>query len=167
MAYTQTEIATKLLAAKAWSFSAIYQLLNDGNDRNTAVAVADAATYTVLNANNGRIHILPNFTATCTITLPTAAAGLRYRFKAKAVAADAQNWVIQANAAGALFLGGVVWLDNDSATDNVAGVFPDNSNDIILTVVTPDAGTDLEFYCDGTNWIVGGTVSSATTPAFS
>lgn len=127
------------------------------------VNVTDAASYTVLAANSGRLHILPNFTATCTIALPAAADGLVFEFVSKAVAADAQDWKIQSPGA---FLGGVIFLDTDDPADTVAPVFPNGSSNDFLNVVTPGAGTRLIFVCDGTNWIANGYVVSATTPAF-
>lgn len=133
------------------------------------VSVADATPYTVLAANSGKMHILPDFTASTTINLPAVAAGLEYRFIGKAVAADAQDWVFVAPAS-AYFLGGVEFLDNDAgdAADEVhSGVYPNGSSHLTLTVVTPAAGTELYFVCDGTNWIVNGWVNSATVPAFS
>lgn len=130
------------------------------------VTVADAATYTVLAADSGKTHILPNFTATCTLTLPTAAAGLEYTFIGKAVAADAQNWVF---AAGVPYLGGLTFVDNDAgaAGDEMhAGVYPNGSSNDNMTIVTPAAGTFISVFCDGTNWIVNGFVNSATVPTF-
>ena len=41
------------------------------------VKVTDAATYTVLAANSGKTHMMPDLTADCVLTLPTAADGLR------------------------------------------------------------------------------------------
>ena len=133
------------------------------------VSVTDATPYTVLAANSGKMHILPNFTADTTVNLPAVAAGLEYRFIGKAVAADAQNWIFVAPAS-AYFLGGVEFVDNDAGAgaDEVhSGVYPNGSSHLTLTVVTPAAGTELYFVCDGTNWIVNGWVNSDTVPAFS
>lgn len=136
-----------------------------GNAAASVVSVPDAATYTVLAADTGKIHILPNFTANCTITLPTAAAGLRYEFVAKAVAADAQNWIF---AAGVAYLGGVQFADTDEPASPalLTSVFPNGTTNDNMTVVTPSAGTYVLFVCDGTNWIVNGAVYSATVPTF-
>lgn len=127
------------------------------------VNVTDAASYTVLAADSGKPHIIPNFTATCTIALPAAASGLEYEFISKAIAADAQDWKIQSPGN---FLGGVLFLDTDDPADTVIAVFPNGSSNDFLNVVTPSGGTRLKFVCDGTNWIAGGIVVSATTPAF-
>lgn len=130
----------------------------------TAVTTDDAATYTVLAANSGKTHIIPNLTATCTFTLPTAAAGLEYLFIGKAVATDAQDWKFSA---GVAYLGAVQFLDTDDPADTVtAGVFPNGTTNDNLTIVTPAGGTWVRFVCDGTNWIVNGISFSATTPAF-
>lgn len=134
------------------------------------VNVTDAASYTVLAADSGKIHIMPNFTASCTLALPTAAAGLEYTFIGKAVAADAQNWIIQSASATNYFLGGVSFADTDAgagADEIHAGIWSNGSTNDFLTVVTPGAGTRIHMICDGTNWIVNGQVFSATVPAFS
>src|SRR6188474_3071194 len=74
------------------------------------VVVTDAATYAVLAANTGKLHVCPNFTASCTITLPAAAAGLRYEFWYGGAAADAADWIIVPTAG--FFIGGVVFEDS-------------------------------------------------------
>lgn len=133
------------------------------------VTVSDAATYTVLAANSGKIHILPDFTASCTLTLPTAAAGLNYTFIGKGVAADAQNWIFNTGSAAAYYLGGLSFADADAgaASDEIhAGVYPDGNSNDVMTIVTPAAGTVIYLICDGTNWIVNGQVVSATVPTF-
>jgi hypothetical protein len=134
------------------------------------VNVTDAASYSVLAADSGKIHIMPNFTADCTLTLPTAAAGLEYIFIGKAVAADAQNWIIKSPSATNYFVGGVSFADTDAgagADEIHAGIWSNGSTNDFLTVVTPGAGTRIHVICDGTNWIVNGQVFSATVPAFS
>jgi len=134
------------------------------------VNVTDAATYSVLAADSGKIHIMPNFTASCTLTLPAVASGLEYIFLGKAVAADAQDWIIKSPSATNYFLGGVSFADTDAgagADEIHAGVWSNGSTNDFLTVVTPGAGTRIHVICDGTNWIVNGQVFSATVPAFS
>lgn len=134
------------------------------------VNVTDAATYSVLAADSGKVHIIPNLTASCTLTLPTAAAGLEYKFIGKAVAADAQDWIIKSPSATNYFLGGVSFADTDAgagADEIHAGIWSNGSSNDFLTVVTPGAGTMIYVICDGTNWIVNGQVFSATVPAFS
>ena len=134
------------------------------------VNVTDAATYTVLAADSGKMHIMPNFTADCTLTLPAVSAGLEYIFIGKAVAADAQNWIIKSPSATNYFIGGVSFADTDAgagADEIHAGIWSNGSSNDFLTVVTPGAGTRIHVICDGTNWIVNGQVFSATVPAFS
>lgn len=144
-------------------------LENIGAGQIGTVSVTDAASYTVLAANSGKTHILPNFTASCTLTLPTADEGLEFTFIGKAVAADAQNWVFTA-ITPSFCLGGVTFVDNDAgagADEMHAGIFPNGSSHLTLTVTTPSAGTWIKVVCDGTNWIFSGFVNSATAPAFS
>lgn len=133
------------------------------------VSITDAATYTVLVANSGKVHVLPDLTATCTIALPAVAAGLEYTFISKAVAADAQDWKIQSASATNFFLGGVAFADTDAgagADEIHAGIWSNGTSNDFLNVVTPGAGTRIYMICDGTNWIVNGVVFSATVPAF-
>lgn len=134
------------------------------------INVTDAATYSVLAADSGKVHIMPNFTADCTLTLPTAAAGLEYTFIGKAVAADAQSWIIKSPSATNYFIGGVAFADTDAgagADEIHAGVWSNGSTNDFLTVLAPGAGTRVYVVCDGTNWIVNGQVFSVTVPAFS
>ena len=133
------------------------------------VNVTDAASYTVLAADSGKIHIMPNFTATCTLALPAVASGLEYTFISKAVAADAQDWKIQSASATNYFLGGVAFADTDAgagADEIHAGIWSNGSSNDFLNIVTPGAGTRIHLICDGTNWIANGVVFSATVPAF-
>lgn len=134
------------------------------------VSITDAATYTVLAADSGKLHVFPDLTSTCTATLPTAAAGLEYTFISKAVAADAQNWIIKSPSATNYFIGGVAFADTDAgagADEIHAGVWSNGSTNDFLNIVTPGAGTRVQVVCDGTNWIVNGQVFSATVPSFS
>lgn len=133
------------------------------------VNVTDASTYSVLAANSGKTHVMPDFTASCTLTLPTAAAGLEYLFVSKAIAADAQNWIFSTGGAN-FWLGGLSFADTDAgagADEIHAGVWPNGSSNDFMTIVTPGAGTRIYVFCDGTNWIVNGQVFSATVPTFS
>lgn len=132
------------------------------------VSVTDAATYTALAANSGKPHVIPDLTADCTITLPTASAGIELEFIYGGVAADAQDWIIDAGADANFFLGGLVHLDSDagSAGDEIVPISGDGNSNSILTVLTPDVGTRVKLICDGTNWILEGTVVSATVPTF-
>jgi hypothetical protein len=129
------------------------------------VFVADATPYSVLAANSGKLHIILEQANTITLNLPAIAAGLSYKFVMGGVATEAQNWVIVATTPS-FYNGGVVWLDSDNAADNIAPVYGNGSSHLTLTAVTPEAGTAIEIYSNGTEWFVAGTISSATTPAF-
>lgn len=132
------------------------------------VLVPDAAAYTVLAADSGKTHIIPDLTASCTFTLPAGASGLNFHFIGNAVAADAQNWVFTAPA-GVFYRGGVAFLDQDAGAgaDEGSSVFPNGSSHITLTVNVPNAGTYVDFYWDGTRYVVNAFVLSNTAPAFS
>ena len=129
------------------------------------VFVADATPYTVLAADSGKLHIILEQTSSITLNLPVIAAGLSYKFVMGGVATEAQNWVIVATTPS-FYNGGIVWLDSDNVADNVAPVYANGTSHLTLTAVTPEAGTCIEVYSNGTEWFVHGTISSATTPAF-
>lgn len=132
------------------------------------VSVTDAATYTATAANSGKTHIIPNLTASCTISLPTASAGLEYKFVYGGVAADAQNWVIDTGADANFYIGGLIHADADAGSggDEIVPIAGDGDSNSKLTVVTPNVGTEVNIICDGTNWCLSGTVCSATVPSF-
>jgi hypothetical protein len=132
------------------------------------VTIADGTTYTLLAVNSGKVHTIPDLTASITITTPAVRAGLSYKFVYRGVAADAQNWVIDTGSNTNFFLGGLVHLDADAgaASDELVAIAGNGSSNSKLTVVTPNVGTEVNLYCDGTNWILSGSVLSATVPSF-
>lgn len=132
------------------------------------VAIPDAATYTVLSANSGKVHTLPNLTADIVITLPAVSAGLEYTFIYAGVVADAQDWQFDSGSDTNFFLGGVVHLDADagSAGDEIVPVGPDGNSNSKLNVLVPNVGTKVSMVCDGTNWILDGVIVGATAPTY-
>lgn len=120
------------------------------------VALSDATAYTVLAANSGRLHVVPNVTSNITITLPAAQAGLNYKFTCNLAAAEGQNHII---VVPSLLKGGVVFHDEDG--DVSSTVFANGSSHTTLTLVTPQV-YEINLVCDGTNWFLSGYVHSAT-----
>lgn len=132
------------------------------------VTVPDGTTYSVLAKNSGKLHVMPDLTGNCTITLPPVESGLSYEFMYAGAAADAQNWIIVSSATTELFKGGVVFHDENigGAGIEVLAVYADFSNDDTFTVVTPQVGTRIILTSDGTSWLTNGTVISDTVPTF-
>lgn len=132
------------------------------------VSITDATTYTALAADSGKMHVFPDLTASCTVTLPAVAAGLEFTFIGKGVATDAQNWIFNTGSATNFYLGGLQFLDSDEpgSGSTLVPVYPDGDSNDIMTIITPQAGTHVYMICDGTNWIINGTVYSATAPTF-
>jgi len=129
------------------------------------VSIPDAATYTVLADNSGIRHYVPDFSSTCTATLPPPKAGLWFEFVYAGLAADAQNFVISSGSDTNYFVGGLTFIDHD--TDVVAPVNPDGNSNSKLTLVTPASGTIIRVEStNGTTWTVSGFAASATVPAF-
>jgi len=129
------------------------------------VFVADATPYTVLAADSGKLHIILEQTNSITLNLPVIAAGLSYKFVMGGVATEAQNWVIVATTPS-FYNGGVTWDDSNAVASPVP-VYGNGTSHLTLTATTPEAGTAIEIYSNGTEWFVCGSVFSAATPAFS
>lgn len=129
------------------------------------VFVADATPYTVLAADSGKLHIILEQTNSITLNLPTIAAGLSYKFVMGGVATEAQNWVIVATTPS-FYNGGVSWDDSNAVASPVP-VYGNGTSHLTLTATTPEAGTAIEIYSNGTEWFVCGAVFSVATPAFS
>lgn len=132
------------------------------------VAVPDAATYTVLAANSGITHVMPDLTADCTVSLPTPAAGLEYTFIYGGVAADVQDWIVDTGSDTNFYLGGLAHLDTDAgaAGDEIVPVAPDGNSNSKVSVLVPDVGTRVHLVCDATNWYLSGMVVGATAPTY-
>ena len=127
------------------------------------VIVPDGAAYDVLANNSGQIHIIPGQTADITLDLPAEADGLHYRFVYVGGAEDVQDWIIDSESNTNFFYGGLMTIDDDD--HSTLPVYSDETDDSILTILTPGAGTVVEMWCDGTNWYVTGTVVSGTDTA--
>lgn len=127
------------------------------------VAIADAATYTVKDYNSGIPHVLPDLTADIVISLPTAASGLNYTFIYGGAAADAQDWQIDTGSNTNFYKGGLLYVDDAPAADSIAA---DGNSNSKVNVLTPEPGTQVHIWCDGTNWYIWGTVASANAPTF-
>jgi len=126
------------------------------------VFVPDAAAYTVSASDNGKIHVMPDLTADCTVTMPSEEDGLYYEFWYGGTAADAQDWTFDTGSDTNFFIGGLVQHDTDNGGDDTAVVDSDGNSNSKMGVLTPIAGTHVMMVCDGVNWYVNGTVVSAT-----
>ena len=134
-----------------------------GGNAEGIVNVPDAATYTVLAADSGKVHVMPDLTATCTITLPTEKAGLTFKFWYCAAAIDAHNWVINTTGNSNYYVGGVGHADT-TADDNAESLFADGNSESALTIVKPGTGSWVEIVCDGLLWYLNGMVVGADIP---
>jgi len=132
------------------------------------VIVSDTNAYTVLDADSGQVHLVPDLTADSTITLPTPVDSLRYRFVYAGGAADAQDWIIDSGDDDHYFIGGVATIDpgqTNVGSSVSANIYSDGNSNSKLTVYTPEAGTAIELYCvvgAATNWYVSGLIVSDT-----
>ena len=133
-----------------------------GGENLGIVKVADATTYTMLAENSGKIHVIPDLTADCTLSFPSEAVGLVFEFWYGGTAADGQDWTFDTGSDTNYFVGGAVQHDTDAGGDDTAVVDSNGSSNSKMGVLTPIAGTRVKFVCDGLKWYVNGTVVSAT-----
>ena len=127
------------------------------------VLVPDAATYTLLAADSGIVHVMPDLTADCVISLPAEEQGLSYEFWYGGTAADAQDWQFDTGSDTNYFIGGLVHSDSDG--ELTATVDSDGNSNSKVSVLTPIGGTMVKFVCNGTQWYLNGHVVSATNTA--
>lgn len=143
--------------------------INAAADVSARIVQLTDADYTVLVANSGKPHFVPNVSADRTITMPAEAAGLSYEFIAQINAADGHDWIFDTGSNTNYFVGGVVHLDTDATTSaaEVVNVLPDGNSNSKLQINLPSGGTRIRFDChDGVLWTVSGFAVSATAPAF-
>ena len=126
------------------------------------VAIGTGTPYTVLAANSGKLHLIPDMAANSAINLPTAAAGLEYEFMYSGVAADAHDHTINTGSATNFYIGSVQFHDTDD--DSTVDVPSDNNSNAIFTINNAYSGTVFKLTCDGTNWYLRGIVVSDTAP---
>lgn len=144
-------------------------VLTLGQTVNADVVVTDAATYTVLAVNSGKVHMIADLTQNTDIDLPAEADGLHYRFIYIGGAAETHDHTIDSQNNTNFFIGGTAFADIDAgdAADEIhVGLYSDGNSNSKLTINNASAGTMIDIHCDGTNWYVRGVVFSDTAPAF-
>lgn len=127
-------------------------------------------TYTVLAANSGQIHFIPNLAGNTSINLPAEVAGLHYEFWYTAAAVETHDHTISPEADVNFFIGGVSFLDTDagSGADEVhLGIYSDGNSNSDLVLNNLAAGSVVNLVCDGTNWYLTGQILSDTVPSLS
>jgi len=135
----------------------------------SAPVIHTDAPLTVTEALHGhRIVVIPNVSADRIITLPTAVAGMTFRFISNVgTAADAHDvqFQITSGGASAYYIGAVTFLDTDNEVSVIA---PNGSSNDFLNVHVP-FHFDITFTgvaASNVSYAVTGTVSSATAPTF-
>lgn len=118
---------------------------------NTEVVTA---TNVITAAETGKTFFL-DAAAGFESTLPTAAAGLHFRFIIK-TAPTSNGYTITGSPADKIF--GTVACSG--AEDTVNGVTANAADNVILVANVALIGDLVEFYSDGTNWYVTGNVNT-------
>jgi len=143
-------------------------VLTLGETVNADVLVT-TGTYTVLAANSGKVHMIPDLAGATAINLPAEADGLYYKFLYIGGVDEGHTHTFDSEADVNYFIGGVAFADTDAgdAADEInAGVYSDGDSNSKFALINASAGTVIELHCDGTNWYISGIVFSATIPTF-
>mgnify|MGYP005813825697 FL=1 len=139
-------------------------LMENAHIRSTKDYVKVTATATLKASDSGKLHIVgplaAGLAATTTVTLPTAADGLVFRFQYVGGAADAEDFIVVTGSDTNFYIGGLI--QHDIGGEDGAAYHPNLSSHGKVTIKTPDAGTSITCVCDGTNWFINGWVSTAT-----
>lgn len=141
-------------------FSADFALSNDGLGGLQVAKVHNEAVETVTATNvitadeTGKTFFL-SAAAGFESTLPTAAAGLRFKFVV-ATAPTSNGYTITGSPADKIF--GTVACSG--AENTINGVTADANDNVILVHSEAKIGDVVEFISDGTNWYVNGNVNT-------
>jgi hypothetical protein len=155
------------MGTKRVGHARIKALINENNNlmnfRKSAY-VDGTATSTLTAAQSGRTVLVgaaaAGLGADTIFTLPGVQDGLSFRFVYVGNAADAEDFQINTGSDTNYFIGGV--LQHDIGGEDGAIYHPDGNSNSRCNILTPDGGTDLEVWCDGTLWYISGFVNSAT-----
>ena len=155
------------MGTKRVGHARIRALINENNNLMSIRKpryVSGTETSTLTAEQSGRIVLVggaaAGLAADTVFTLPGAEDGLNYRFVYVGNAADAQDFMISTGADANFFNGGV--FQHDIGGEDGAVYHPDGNSNSTCNILTPDGGTEVEVWCDGTNWFISGFVNSAT-----
>lgn len=127
----------------------LYELKNllDGTNH-----VEDLTAASTLTANDsGKTFFLNSATEFAT-TLPSPAAGLRFKFIVKAAPSGANYTIVTASSAN-IIIGGINELEVDTGDD---GPYDNNGDTITFVQAVSVVGDWVEMVSDGTSWYVTG-----------
>ena len=126
--------------------------------------VDGTATRTLTTEESGRTVLVgaaaAGLAGDAIFTLPGAADGLYFKFVYAGNAADAQDFQINTGSDTNFLIGGV--LQHDIGGDDGVAYHPNGSSNSRCNILTPDCGTVIEVWCDGTNWFLSGYANTAT-----
>ena len=157
------------MGSKRIGWARIKSLVNENTNRLNHKLPAwskGTATDTLTAAESGNTVIVgplaAGLAADAIFTLPSATDGMYFKFVYVGGAADAQDFQINTGSDTNYFIGGVSQSDPDNGGDDTVVYHPDLDSNSRVNILTPDAGTVVEVWCDGTNWFLAGKVVSAT-----
>jgi len=155
------------MGTKRIGHARIRSLINENNNLMSirkARYVDGTATATLTADQSGRVVLVGSaaagLAADTIFTLPGAEDALYFKFVYAGNAADAQDFQINTGSDTNYFIGGV--LQHDIGGEDGAIYHPDGNSESRCNVLTPDGGTDVQVWCDGTLWYISGFVNSAT-----
>lgn len=128
----------------------------------SSTTLQDSDAFSLTTSQSGNIILLDKADGV-TITLPTDALGLTYRFLST-VDLTSNDYIIQGASSEDLFIGGVSFID-DTTPESATMFKPDVVDDYIMTMngttTGGEIGTDITITCVGNNrWWVSGTVAA-------
>jgi hypothetical protein len=160
MKYKDSTGAEVIERPEVVQFSADFSIENDGlgglQVAKTHVDTVEVVTATnvITAAETGKTFFL-SAAAGFESTLPTAAAGLRYKFIV-ATAPTSNGYTITGTPADKIF--GTVACSG--AENTINGVTADANDNVILVHNQAKIGDTVTFISDGTNWYVNGNVNT-------
>lgn len=136
----------------------------DGSGMQVApVTLSDADTTLTAATHGGRVVVVPAITSDRTLTLPSPAEGVAFKFIYGGAAEETENLIIDTGSDTNYFIGGVIHLDSNA--DNVS-VYANGSSNSILTLTDFGLMEINVVAKDSTNWIIWGHTEGVDAPAF-
>ena len=148
--------------ASTGEFSNTFQLDSSGLIV-TPVLLTDS-DHNISAADHGsRVVVVPAVTADRTLTLPSPAAGINFKFIYGGAAEETENLIFDTGSTSNFIQGGIVHIDSDA--DSVS-VYSDGNSNRKLTLT--DFGIfEINFVAkDSTSWYIWGYQQGADAPAF-
>lgn len=126
----------------------------------TVTLSASAASQTLTAAQSGSLVICPTLTANQSVALPTAAAGLNFKFRWSGGGGSFGHTI---TAGSAILYGGILLGTTSITSPNLTQLVVSTKTNVIRGGTNGVPGDWIDLESDGTNWYVKGAATGSNT----